>query len=560
MIGKSIPNTRKSGSKRSRVSSLMTYMENPENANKEEKCVYSNHRGFLNDNQQSRIAEMIALSEESRSSDPIEHIVFSWQESEIPTDENIEQLIDVLLEQTKMKDHQIVYALHKDTDNLHLHVMINRVNPLTGKAKHFEWKLNEILKVCAVIEHEQNWKTETNAVYRILDGKMKDMRSPSSSESRKKTVNGKVRDTEVRTGEKSALRQAQEQAIPILQSTKDWQNLHERLAKIGMEYEKKGSGALIFVGGVPVKASDVGSPYTLSKMQKRLGEYQPPRTGLKIAQAQKEPLDRIAKDLGWHDYKIARESNKAGRKIKKEALDSTIRSERQDLFLRHQKDRQEIFKKWTAGRDLLNAMRSTVALKHAQEKAEMIDRQKILRKRFQTENPSMFPSFENWLQVTKGKEAAELYRKAYVAEVHGPIDSIHAPVKNDIRNYDPVVIRKEVQYKNRSNGQTDFVDVGAKIKFLNRSDDAVLAGLQLCQQRFGKNLTLYGSEDFKKQAVKIAVANRITIANPELQEEIFKLEGQLLRRDRLIDRFSKMDLVETDETKKERKTANNPGF
>jgi hypothetical protein len=77
-------------------------------------------------------------------------------------------------------------------------------------------------------------------------------------------------------------------------------------------------------------------------------------------------------------------------------------------------------------------------------------------------------------------------------------------------------IRKEVQYKNRSNGQIDFVDVGPKIKFLNRSDDAVLAGLQLCQQRFGKNLTLYGSEDFKKQAVKIAVANRITISNPEL--------------------------------------------
>jgi hypothetical protein len=28
----------------------------------------------------------------------------------------------------------------------------------------------------------------------------------------------------------------------------------------------------------------------------------------------------------------------------------------------------------------------------------------------------------------------------------------------------------------------------------------------------------------------------------------------------LIDRFSKMDLVETDETKKQRKTVNGPGF
>ena len=126
------------------------------------------------------------------------------------------------------------------------------------------------------------------------------------------------------------------------------------------------------------------------------------------------------------------------------------------------------------------------------------------------------------------------------------------------RNYDPVVIRKEVQYKNKSDGQTDFVDIGPKIRFLNRSDEAVLAGLQLCQQRFGKNLTLYGSEDFKKQAIKIAVANRITIANTELQEEIFKLEGQRLRRDRLIDRFSKLN--ETDETKKQRKTVNGPGF
>lgn len=558
MIGKSIANTRKSASKRSRCSDLMRYIENPENANKKEKCVYSNHRGFLCEDQRSRIAEMIALAEESRSDDPIEHFMFSWQEGSIPTKQNIERLIDVLLERTGMKDHQIIYGLHQDTDNLHLHVQLNRMNPLTGKTKHIGWKHNTLAEVVAVIEHKQGWKAEKNAQFRVVDGKLKDMRSHPDP-SRMKHIKSKIKDNEIRTGEKSALRQAQEQAIPILKSAQDWGNLHERLARIGMKYEKRGSGALVWIGDVPVKASDVGSPYTLSKIQKLLGEYQPPQIDLKIAPSlQKEPIDDIAKNLGWHDYNIARQSQIARRKKEKAVLDIKIKSERQDLFLRQQKDRHEIFgKKWSAGKDLLNAMRSTLALKHAKEKAEMSDRQKFLKKAFQSEYLSLFPSFEDWLRVTKTKEAAELYRKRSVAEVHGP-ESMIAEQSKDIRNYDPIIIRKEVQYKNRSNGQTDFIDVGPKVKFLNRSDEAILAGLQLCQQRFGKHLRLYGSDDFKEQAIKIAVANRITIANPELQAEIAKMEGILLRQELLTYRANKLDLV--DKTKKPKRTVSGPSF
>ena len=49
-------------------------------------------------------------------------------------------------------------------------------------------------------------------------------------------------------GEKSAQRIAQERGHGIIKNTQSWAELHEKLARAGLRFERKGSGAIIKVG------------------------------------------------------------------------------------------------------------------------------------------------------------------------------------------------------------------------------------------------------------------------------------------------------------------------
>ena len=50
--------------------------------------------------------------------------------------------------------------------------------------------------------------------------------------------------------------------------------MHEKLAAVGLRFEKKGSGAIIFVGEIAVKASSVDRAFSMGKLCKKLGDFE----------------------------------------------------------------------------------------------------------------------------------------------------------------------------------------------------------------------------------------------------------------------------------------------
>ena len=76
------------------------------------------------------------------------------------------------------------------------------------------------------------------------------------------------------TGEKSAQRIARERGYSIIKEATSWGELHAELVEVGLRFEKKGSGALVWVGDVAVKASSVDRTFSLPKLTKRLGEFE----------------------------------------------------------------------------------------------------------------------------------------------------------------------------------------------------------------------------------------------------------------------------------------------
>ena len=273
MIVKKIKNTKAEKPKVWQIGDLVDYIRYPHNRNPQEKIEYAGGRGFLSATHTGQKMEMIALARESAHSNmPVQHWMFSWQESEQPTREQVEELVDVFLERMGLTGHQTVYGLHYDTDNYHLHIAVNRMNPDSGKVvqPHRGFDIREAHKIVAFIEHKQGWAGEENFMYAVLeDGELVRRRTAREIKPRQAAL-----DFEHATGEKSAQRIAQERGHGIIKNAKSWAELHEKLAGVGLRFEKKGSGAIIFVGEIAVKASSVDRAFSMGKLCKRLGEFE----------------------------------------------------------------------------------------------------------------------------------------------------------------------------------------------------------------------------------------------------------------------------------------------
>ena len=378
-------------SKAGRVKSLTDYITDEKGKDKD-KIAYSGGRGFIGDSFICHQAEMIALADDApRSTNPIAHWVVSWKEDEQPSREQVEEAIDILLEELDLKDHQAIYAVHQDTDNVHLHLAVNRVNPDTLKVIKsgggFDVELAH--KAIAKIEDLQGWQREERGRYQVVDGTTQRVQHPAKTT---QEPSQRAQPIEIYQGIKSAERIAIEQGADPIRAAHSWSDLHQSLADLGMRYEQYGSGAYLYVGETKLKASSVGRDCSLPNLQKRLGQYQPPGV-LVVAKVQPQLMDGLSKERQKYikqraNYETARQASRIERKERQiqelRELQADQRTRREEL----------VAGDWRGRGELLNALRSEIASEQEKERAELGERQRAEMEGLKIEP---FPDFENWL-------------------------------------------------------------------------------------------------------------------------------------------------------------------
>lgn len=537
MIGKKIENPRKSASKAVRIGRLLDYVRNPGTGNSSEKCIYAGAREFLMDQPQSQKAEMLALSEEAvRSEDTINHYVLSWQEGEHPSPEQVEEAVTLFLKELGLEGHQVIYALHADTDNIHLHLVINRVHPDSLKVTkpNGGFDIEAVHRAIAVIEYLQGWQREQNGRYDgeqvLADNKLgKEIRPKRRSDKPRQPGQSKV-DMEWRTGEKSAERIAIEDGAPVIREATSWQELHQRLAEMGMRYEKAGSGATLLVGDVRVKASNADRNASLSRLQKRLGLYEPPSQPQRVAERAPEPIrDDIP---SWEIYITARKAHYVAREAARVELRKRQEAEYRCLAEGQKARREEVLKgNWRGRGTLRNTTQSILATGQAAEKVALKERHKAERKQLRQQYRP-YPDLEQW-QQRPGDFAGQRWHQASVPpRIEG--DEAKPPMQRDIRDYVWKVRGPQVHYTHAGlDGRAAFVDRGRVIDIYDWCNrDSVLAALQLSAQKWG-SFRVTGNDEYKAMCVSLAAEHGFRISNPELKEGIHQ-ERQRIQHERAL--------------------------
>ncbi len=325
MIVKKMKRTNFSKSKAVMISELVDYIFATHDDHGKEKQAHVGSLNFLTATRTAQKNEMIALAEESiQSKMPVTHWVLSWKDGEQPTPEKVDFAVEYFLQRMEWKEHQAFYAVHKNTDNLHVHILVNRVNPDTLKVHRPNrgFDIDRAHLAIAKLERIQGWASEENSVYEpSLSGNFLTLSKRDYLK-----LCPVAEGLENATGEKSAQRIARERGLDIIKEAASWREIHEGFASVGLRFEKKGSGALVWVGDVAVKASSVDRAFSLPKLIKRLGEFEEGDYPSERSNLEHEPVteaETMFKDE-WQEYQQEQTATKRKRAIilnrKKDAL------------------------------------------------------------------------------------------------------------------------------------------------------------------------------------------------------------------------------------------------
>lgn len=507
MILKHIPNPKKSARKNTRIRKLGDYILNSDDKGKE-KCTYWNTLNIDCVEKDDVKEEILGLAKcSTRSKDPIDHWVLSFKEGEEPRANQVDQMVKMIMEDFGLKHHQCLYAVHSDTDNLHIHLMINRVCPLTQKVAQVNDGLYKIAaqKVVARICAELNFLQEDNDLYEMgEDGKA------TLKKERSKDHKGKNWEAERAAedyGEESISARAKRELTDIFDEAESWQELHKRLGDLGYRYERKGSGAIVWFDDVVIKASDASGKRNSSfgKLKRKLGEFEASdRESVVFGQKKKAaPMADDLREIAWLDYTQLRSGQRKQKKDAQAKLNQRHREEFDELLGALREERTSLCKgSWRGQGMALNAMRAVLAAEQGARKAALKERQKREKEELRRRYPP-FPKFRDWLAGEYDQDTAVLFDTEKMIYSQGQAFG-QVPDLRDLE-YSHGFFFNSTTFRRIGTGETVFVDRGDRVSLASLTEGDIKLWLEYSTERYrGKFQIQNADPDFIRRAGRIA--------------------------------------------------------
>jgi hypothetical protein len=442
------------------------------------------------------------------TADKTYHLIISFPRDENPDAATLAAIEDRLCEGLGFTGHQRVSVVHEDTDNLHLHVAINKIHP-TRYTIHEPYRAYRILaKLCDKLEDEFCLQ--------------KDNHTP-------KQVGAETRasDMEHHAGLESLLGWIKRECKAQLLRAQSWEQLHTMLAENGLRIHPRANGLVITADdGTAVKASSVGREFSKPSLEQRFGPFESASTQQVRRKPrrryQKQPLAstvdttelyaryRTAQDRALdnraHDLELAR----ARKERRIEAAKRSVRLQRAALKLA------------TIPRPAKKLMHG--ALTHALGEEITAIKRLYRCERQAIDRQHRRSQWTDWLR--REAEMGDLQALAALRGRNRQGGLTGNAVTGDVApnlpvrpgGHDSITRKGTIIYRV---GASAIRDDGARLKVSRDADQAaVRCALRMAVARYGNRIAVNGSDSFKEQILMAAVADelRITFADPALEQ------------------------------------------
>jgi hypothetical protein len=443
-------------------------------------------------------------------SDRTYHLLISFRAGEHPDAQTLKAVEERFCAELGYGEHQRISVVHRDTDNLHIHIAVNKIHPenLTIRDPKADYRIRS--KLCAVLEHELGLAQDRH------DAKERHSRS---------------NDMEAMSGEESFRSWIAQFAQHFLDAT-DWQEFHGIADAYSVKLEIRANG-FVFVdkeSGVAAKASDVHRRLARPALEARLGKFVDAETvQTRAAQRayRKKPLQRVNTEELWREYIAERDARRALYETKRAMIQAEtgerIRVAKNDAANRRLSARL-LFKgvarqancfaiNFALGRTIRAIYR------HADQQQQNLA--------LETRQLSWL----DWLQAKAENGRADALQAFRSARRSAPIPK-HLTPANQSRDASPVpqgaqvtkqgaIIETVAGYAIRRDEAGIYLDDQDRAP-----DEAVIAMLHHATNMFGTNVKTQGRENFQLRLARVAGLNHLQIHFHDPAIEKVRLEAR----------------------------------
>ncbi len=525
-------------------------------------------------------SEMFAVANQNRKvKNPVYHYILSWSEHERPGVQEIMLAARHTLKALDLLEHQYIIAIHADTDNIHAHIEVNRVNPVTYRSPDLAWDHSRLHKAAREAEIQFGWSHDPGLYMVVeIDGQKHIVKNDKYVDPDLVRVKGGANRFETWTGEQSLESWCRDEPTVELKrvlangKSTSWQDIHRVMASFGLELRDSGGSGMrvIDVGGrvqegpdrpLAVSASKAFRFMKRAELEKRFGPFEGYNPSLNFAPAiksyKRDPNKRLDQRLvrkalrdALHDRFVKEQRGLHQiRTITIAELKKTFRhdeTKRYATLMERYKSQRLLIKndKTLTSKQRQQAyslLSMTMMQAKAQFKEQLSEERAAQRTIIQP-----IPTWREWVeeQAKLGDEAAIsalrglIYQEKREAKKAGNVQDSKANIDITENAIFPVVKHQtdpcvraiqnivwkvsgtgRVTYSFK-NGTAAFIDDGAKLTFGRKevTDEALLITLRYAKEKWGEKIYIAGGDQiFKNRVIRLAKIVGMNISDPELQ-------------------------------------------
>jgi len=447
-------------------------------------------------------------------SDKTYHLVFSFAPGETPPLDTLHAIEDALCESIGFADHQRMSAVHVDTDHLHVHVAINKVHPTGYQNIEPFYDKQKLMTACEALEVKFG-------LQRTSHGVTNDDAAQDTTTKRSKTPSSKASDMMTHAGISSLEQYVRQKVGDQLRAATSWNDIHATLGQHGLTIKPRGAGLVIgdALQGVWCKASTCGSGLSFKSLTGRLGAFYEHSNSTALpenARYTPRPIkNHPASSNLFAEYqrqqRIARETRSKG------LVAIQQKQKHAAQHITHHASIQRALIKATpygAGKKALYATLSMQVL--AQRQATKLQ---LARERQALIQQTTLPTWQAWLmQRAEDGDTYALAVLRFRAEKEEKLRGDLLTVVNAEKAKQ--VIMKSLKPQARKDGAMVYRTLDGGL-ILDRADHvqvktttagAALVAATLASERFkGQKVIVEGSEQFRKDVIKLAALHRLDI-------------------------------------------------
>ena len=211
-------------------------------------------------------------------SDKTYHMIVSFGVDERPDSNTLKAIFNELIDSLGFVEHQRITVIHNDTDNLHMHIAINKIHPE-------KYTIREPFRDYKILSEKAS---ELEIKYDLSQTHNKD-KNITNTHTIANNIDARPTQESFKTYVSSI----------NLSECKSWEDFHDKLKENGVLYKKYGSGAVfkdLTDDKINIKASAVKREYSLKNLENKYGEFRESKSEKEITKTYNRYKDLSLKE------------------------------------------------------------------------------------------------------------------------------------------------------------------------------------------------------------------------------------------------------------------------